>query len=116
MPRPYSWDLRVRVLHALTQGRQKRSEIAQQFEISPSTLYLWQKQQKEEHREQAKPHAGGRACRFDASRLRALALEQSERTLAELAALYQQQTGEPISLGSVHRLLRLEGITRKKER
>lgn len=116
MPRPYSSDLRLRVLRALAQHRLKRSEIAEQYQVSPSTLYLWQKQQKEEARTEAKPHSGGRACRFDAAVLRALVAEQSERTLAELATLYQQRTAEPISLSSVHQLLRREGITRKKGR
>jgi len=116
MPRPYSSDLRHRALRALAQARLKRSEIAEQYQLSPSTLYLWQKQQKDEGRQTAKPHSGGRACRFDASLLRVLVAERSERTLAELASLYQQRTGEPISIGSVHRLLRLEGLTRKKGR
>lgn len=116
MPRPYSSDLRLRVLHALKSRRQKRSEVAAQFQISPATLYLWQKQEKEEGRQQAKPHAGGRACRFHRALLCALVAEQSEGTLLELAALYQQRTGESISISSVDRLLRREGITRKKGR
>ena len=58
MPQPYSSDLRQRVLHALERSPLKRAEIAQQFEVSPSTLYNWQKQLKEEGRTVAKPHAG----------------------------------------------------------
>lgn len=114
MPRPYSSDLRLRVLRALKDRVQKRSEIAAQFQISPATLYLWQKQQKEEGRSEAKPHSGGCTCRFDVALLRSLVAEQSDRTLVELAALYQQRTGEPISIASVDRLLRREGVTRKK--
>lgn len=116
MPRPYSADLRVRVLRALKSASETRSQIAIQFQISPSTLYLWQKQQKEDGRAEAKPHAGGRACHFDVALLRALVSEQSDRTLAELAVLYRDKTGEPISIASVDRLLRQEGITRKKGR
>jgi transposase len=60
MPQPYSADLRQRVLHALEKSPLKRSEIAAQYEISPATLYNWQKQLKEENRSRAKPHAGGK--------------------------------------------------------
>lgn len=116
MARAYSTDLRVRVLHALKSRAQKRSEIAAQFQISPATLYLWQKQQKEEGRAEAKPHSGGPAARLQPAVLCRLVAEQSDRTLAELAALYQQSTGERISIASVDRLLRREGITRKKGR
>ena len=116
MPRPYSSDLRVRVLHALESVQQKRSEIAGQFQISPATLYLWQKQQKQEGRREAKPHAGGHASRLRPAVLGALVQEKNERTLAELAVLYQERTGEPISIASVDRLVRAAGLTRKKGR
>jgi transposase len=39
--------------------RQKRSEVAAQFQTSFASLYLWQKQEKEEGRSAAKPHSGG---------------------------------------------------------
>lgn len=116
MPRPYSFDLRVRVLHALKNATRRRSEIAAQFQISPATLYLWQKQEKQEGRRAAKPHSGGPPARLDPAVLASLVPEQSERTLAELAALYEQRTGERISISSVDRLLRRAGITRKKGR
>jgi len=60
MPRPYSADLRARVLHACEAAVQSRAEIAAQFEVGESTVYLWLKQQRAEGRTAPKPHAGGR--------------------------------------------------------
>ena len=116
MPRPYSPDLRVRVLRACEAGREKRSEVARRFEISASTLYLWLKQQREEGRRAPKPHAGGPARRLDGRVLAALARAENDRTLAEYAARYERQTGAPVSLSSVSRLLRRLGLPRKKRR
>lgn len=115
MPRAYSADLRVRVLRACEAAERPRAELAQQFQIGESTLYLWQKQERAEGRRTAKPHAGGRAPGFDGAVLGALVREQHDRTLAELAARYRERTGQPISPSSVRRVLAQGGITRKKK-
>ncbi|MBV9773513.1 MAG: transposase [Gemmatimonadetes bacterium] len=115
MPEPYSSDLRERVLHALEKSPLKREEIAQQFEISPATLYNWQKQWKEEQRSCAKPHGGGVAAHFDATVLQRVYEEQTDRTIAELQVRYQEETDESISYSSVRRLLAQLGLTRKKK-
>lgn len=115
MPRAYSIDLRVRVLRACERAARPRAELAQEFEIGESTLYLWLKQERTEGRREAKPHAGGRAPGFDGAVLRALVAEQHDRTLAELAAGYRERTGQPISPSSVRRLLEQLGLTRKKK-
>lgn len=115
MPQPYSSDLRQRVLHALEKSPLTRNEIAAQFEISPATLYNWQKQRKQDGRTTAKPHAGGRASRFNPAVLHWLVKEQNDRTLAELQAAYEANTGIPISYSSVRNVLALLGLTRKKK-
>lgn len=115
MPRPYSADLRARVLHACALGRAARAEIAAQFEVGESTVYLWLQQARTEGRTAPKPHAGGHASGFDVAVLRALVREGNDRTLAELAAAYAARTGQPISGPSVRRLLAAAGVTRKKK-
>lgn len=115
MPQPYSADLRQRVLHALEKSPLKRSEIAAQYEICSATLYNWQKQLKEEKRSRAKPHAGGKPTRFDASVLQELVRQKNDRTIAELQSAYREKTGEAIGYSSVRRLLALRGLTRKKK-
>ena len=115
MPRAYSADLRERVLHACAAGARPRAEIAEQFEVGESTVYLWLRQQREEGRTAPKRHTGGHASRFDAEELRAVVNAGNDRTLAELAAAYAARTGQAISGPSVRRLLLGAGITRKKK-
>ncbi len=115
MPRPYSADLRGRVLRACKAATRPRAELARQFEVGESTLYLWLQQEGTEGRCEAKPHAGGHTPHFDGGLLEALLAERNDRTLAELAAAYQARTGPPISPSSVRRVLAARGVTRTKK-
>lgn len=115
MPRPYSSDLRTRVLAALKNSSEPREEIARRFQLAPATLYNWQRQEREEGRTQAKPHNGGPRSTFDAEVLRRAVAEKNDRTIAELQVCYQERTGRPIGWSSVRRLLVKLGLTRKKK-
>ena len=46
MPKPYSYDLRSKVIEAVKKGK-KKIEVSRFFNISRNTLDLWLKQQKE---------------------------------------------------------------------
>jgi transposase len=115
MPAPYSPDLRRRVLHACAMVEGSRAEIAARFQVSERSVYLWLRDEREEGRTTPKPHAGGRASRFDRSLIRALHDAQPDVTLAECAARYQARTGAPISVSSVERLVRELDLRRKKK-
>lgn len=115
MPRAYSADLRARVLDACAAAEVERAEIARRFRISESTLYGWWKQWKEEERRTAKPHAGGSKRQIDPALLRSLLEEKNDRTGAEMATLYQERTDRRIHPASVSKILRREGISRKKK-
>lgn len=60
------------------------------------------------------PHTGGNTSRVDTSLLIKLVEEQPDRTLMELARLYQERTGQGISHSWVSVLLGRAGIVRKK--
>jgi hypothetical protein len=62
MPRPYSADLRERVLAACGRREDGRAMITRRFAVGGSTLYGWLRQAREEGRRYAKPARGGRAC------------------------------------------------------
>ena len=115
MPRAYSSDLRARVLSACEAAEVDRSEIARRFQVSRSTLFRWWKQWREEGRREAKPHAGGTEREIDPAVLHALLEEKNDRTREELATLYAAQTGRAIHPASVSKILRREGISRKKK-
>ena len=91
-----------------------RTEIARRFQVSERCLYRWLEQERVEGRTTLKPHAGGRASRFDADRVRALYTVQPDLTLAECAARYEAKTGVPISRSSVERLVQELDLRRKK--
>jgi transposase len=119
MPRPYSADLRLRVLRACAREEGTRQQIARRFRVSESTVYGWLRQAREEERRHPKPHAGGRARVIDAEGdavLQALVTEDSDATLAEYAAAFQARTGRVVLPPMVCKALKRLSLPRKKRR
>src|SRR3954451_1867224 len=119
MPKPYSADLRERVLLAGEAGLPP-AIVARRFGVGLSTVYLWRQQARAEGRRCAKPHGGGRARGIDAASeaiLRALVDERNDRTLDEYAEQLAERTGEPrVSRLTLCRALRRLELWRKKRR
>ena len=61
MPRPYSTDLRERVLTAYEAGEGGQAEVAGRYRIGERTLPGWPKAAREEGRRAPKPRARGPA-------------------------------------------------------
>jgi transposase len=119
MARPYSADLRERVLLACERGRLSRASIAAQFRIGEATVYRWLQEVRAEGRRAAKPHAGGPAARLDEAALgtlRALVQEANDLTLEEHAAQLAERAGPRVSAPTVCRALRRLGLVRKQRR
>jgi transposase len=119
MPRPYSADLRERVLLAGEAGLLP-AMVARRFGVGLSTVYLWRQQARAEGRRCAKPHAGGRARGIDLAGeaiLRALVSERNDRTLDEYKEQLAARTGGlRVSRPTLCRALRRLGLGRKKRR
>ncbi len=119
MPRPYSADPRERVLLAGEAGA-RPTQVAAQFRVGLSTVYLWRKQAREDGRRAAKPHAGGPAPMIDAAGLevvRSLVEEDNGATLEEYVERYAARTQQRVSVAVMCRTLRRRlGLTRKKRR
>ena len=119
MPRPYSADLRERVLLAGEAGLPP-AMVARRFGVGLSTVYLWRHQARAEGRRCAKPHAGGRAPGIDPAGeaiLRALVSERNDRTLDEYIEQLTTRTGGlRVSRPTLCRALRRLGLWRKKRR
>ena len=119
MAKPYSADLRERVLLAGEAGLPP-AVIARRFGVGLSTVYLWRRQARAEGRRCAKPHAGGRTRGIDAAGeaiLRALVSERNDRTLDEYREQLAARTGQPrVSRPTLCRALRRLGLWRKKRR
>src|SRR3954452_9694886 len=117
MPKPYSADLRERVLLAGEAGLPS-AIVARHFGVGLSTVYLWRQQARAEGRRCAKPHAGGRAPGIDTAGeaiLRALVAQRNDRTLEEYREqLAARAAGRRVSRPTLCRTLRRLGLWRKK--
>src|SRR4051794_32200640 len=103
MGRPYSTDLRERVLRACEVGAESQAAIARRFEISESAVGSWLRQLHRDGRRAPKPH--GRGFRSildedDGAVLRSLVAERNDATLAEYTHAFTARTGEEIRVCS----------------
>jgi transposase len=118
MPKPYSGDLRERVLLTCERGKLSRATIAAMFQIAESTVYRWLETWRTEQRRAAKPHAGGPEPRLDAAaldELKAIVAEANDLSLAEHATKLSARTGVTASGPTVSRALKKLGLLRKKD-
>jgi transposase len=114
MARPYSQDLRGRVVAAVASGRTCRATAAL-FGVSVASVVKWSQRWRATGSAAAKPMGGRRPLRLTGERVWLLAriAEKPDLTLravmAELAG-----RGAPASYGAVWRFFKHEGITFKK--
>src|SRR3954447_20160566 len=108
MPKPYSADLRERVLLAGEAGLPPAA-VAARFGVGLSTVYLWRQQAGAEGRRCAKPHGGGRVRGIDAAGealLRMLVAERNDRTLDDyIEQLAARGAGKRVSRPTLCRAL-----------
>jgi transposase len=117
MGRPYSTDLRERVLRACEAGEESQAAIARRFDISESAVRSWLRSLHQEGRREPKPHGRGFASILDEDEgvvLRSLVAAKNDATLAEYARAFTAKTGEEISETSICRALRRHGLVLKK--
>ena len=118
MPRPYSADLRRRVVAAARDSGQSREAVAVRFAVGRSTVYRWVEAAQSEGRLEAKPIRGGPrpTIRDDGeAALRRLVTVDNHLTLAEYRDRLAEEIGVRVDPWTVGRALRRLGLTRKKE-
>jgi transposase len=112
--RPYSLDLRERVVAALDNHEGSFRQIARRFRVSLSFVTRLMQRRRQTGDLGPKPHGGGRSPALDGAarrRLRQLLQKQPDLTLAEM----RQRLGLSCSLVAIWRTLRRLKITRKKK-
>jgi transposase len=112
--RPFSSDLRERIVAAVERGEHSLRALARLFAVDLSTIVRLLQRYRHTGSVQPKPHAGGAAPLLDAkaeARLLDLVREDSDATLAEL----RDRLGIPCSLMTIARALHRHRITRKKK-
>jgi transposase len=111
MPKPYSYDLRQKVMGAIESGVSQR-EAAIKFGIARSTINLWCQRQIKTGDYQAKPNSppgnGHKITDWDA--FREFVKANGDKTQAQMAKLWSA----PISERTISRGLKKIGFTRKK--
>ena len=114
MTKPYSVDLRVRVVEAVDEGA-TRQEAAERFGVSVSSAVRWHQVWRHEGTIGAKPYGGSRSPLEDhAEELLAVLEEQPDLTLDEIVAVMRKRQ----LLGSrtaLFRLLERHAVTSKKK-
>jgi transposase len=113
--KPYSLDLRQRVLAAVDEGQQTRGQIAQRFAVSTSWIRRLVQRRRATASIAPRPQRRGPAPKRDEprlARLRELVGRQPDATLAEL----RDRLAEPVSLMTVCRALRRLRLPLKKVR
>jgi transposase len=113
--RPYSTDLRERVVAACDAGGATREQIAARFSVSISWIRKLVRQRRQTGSIEPRPRGGGHPPAFDAEaygRLRQAVRDDDDATLEELA----RAAGVACGPSAVHRALKRLGITRKKSR
>ena len=113
MPKPYSQDLRMRVVEAVDGGASRR-EAAELYGISPSVVVIWMQRWEETGSIGAKP-SGGSISPLDehAEFLLGLTVERPDITLDEIVAA-MWRAGIAGSRTAVWRFYERHDITYKK--
>jgi transposase len=118
MARPYSADLRERVLRAHERREGSQRVLAERFGVSLGAVCTWLQQARAEGRRAPRP-MGGR-CKplggTDPAVLAAIVAERRDATLAEYAAMLAARVGRRFSRPALCRALARAGLPRKKRR
>lgn len=115
MPKLLSYDLRLRVVHAIDAGLSCR-QAAARFDVAPSTAIRWHEEWRRTGSCRAKPQGGDRwshVTEAHAERILAILAAAGDITLTELKARLGE-SGGTVSISALSRFFRRHGMTRKK--
>jgi transposase len=115
--KPYSTDLRIRVVRAYEDREGAMRRLATTFRVSLSFVRRLLKQYRETGSVAPKPHGGGYPAKVDAHDLavvQGLVQAAPDATLSELCQRFQEVSAVPISTATMSRVVAKLQLTRKK--
>lgn len=117
MGKPYSEDLRLRVIGAVEDEKMSRRGAAARFGVSVSTAINWVRDWRAEGRTRSRAMGGDTRSKLTGQRALVLGLvdEQPDLTLEEVRSVLAEQ-GLEVGYGTVWRFFDKEGISLKKNR
>ncbi len=115
--RPYSKDLRLRVLAAVDRGMPRR-EVARVFGVSAPTIRRYLRLRRQTGDVEPKPVPGppARKGRALEEALPAQARANPDLTLAEHCEMFEEESGVGVSTATMSRAFRCLGLPLKKSR
>ena len=114
MARPYSDDLRRKLLEAHDQGRGNLSELAERFGVSLGWAWKVSATRKRTGRMERPSYRPGAKRRIDERALAGVLRSHADATLAELQAELENKTGLRVSTQHLWRVVKRMGFRLKK--
>ena len=116
MAKPYSQDLRNRVIDAVERGEMSRRAAARRYEISDSVAIKWLQRVERDGSREPVGHGGHRASKLMPHRdfLEAARAEKSDVTLQALCDRLSAERGVKADTSMMSRFFRRIGVTVKK--
>lgn len=118
MPRPYSQDLRDRVIEVVKRGEMSRRAAARRYEVSESTAVKWLERFEEAGSREPAGHGGHRPSKLMPHRefLESARTEKPDATLQALCDRLLAERGIKADTSMMSRFFRRIGVTFKKRR
>lgn len=115
MARPYSQDLRDRVIEAAFSGKSVRGSAAQ-YSVGVATAIIWVRRARESGERSARKQGGARRCKLDAYRDYLLGLigETPDMTISELLERLAAERNVTVSRSTLWEYIARCGLTFKK--
>ncbi len=117
--KPYSEDLRQRIVDAYEACAGSVRELAKRFVVDPKTVQNYLNLKRETGGVASRPHGGGPEPKLDdasVQMVRTLVEEKNDRTHAEIAKELETRINVKVGRATVWRTLERLGLTRKKKR
>ena len=117
--KPYSNDLRRKIVDAYASGERSLAEVAELFDVSLATVKNFVRRKRETGSSDALPHAGGKKPSLNEkaqASVRQAINEKNDLTLKEVARLLKRKHKKEVSVPTISRLLQALGLPRKKSR
>jgi transposase len=116
MAKPYSQDLRDRVIDAVKRGEMSRRTAARRYEIGESAAIKWLERVERDGSREPVEHGGHRASKLMPHRdfLEAVRVEKSDVTLQALRDRLSAERGVKADTSMMSRFFRRIGVTVKK--
>ena len=116
MPKPYSQDLRDRVIDAVERGKMSRRAAGRHYEVSESVAIKWLERVERHGSREPAGHGGHRASKLMPHQefLEAARAEKSDVTLQALCDRLLAERGVKADTSMMSRFFRKIGVTFKK--